>query len=164
MYRYLAVLFAKKGITPENAAVLLGMSEGRFLGLLYEGSFSVREAFLIRNRFFPEYDIAALFRKNTHDEKEWYVLGRCGYLFEIEGDVYEVILPTWISKKELYRALDETALEKVFWCWEREKDGKYTVEMGRRVFETELPEGLSDKDAEELLKKEVLKRTDRRVL
>ncbi len=91
-------------------------------------------------------------------------MGRCEYLFEIEGDIYEVILPTWISPEELYRALDETALEKVSWFWDRAGDGKYIVELGRGAFETELPCGLSDKEAEELLKKEVLRRTDRRVL
>ncbi len=67
MYRYLAALFDKKGISPESAAGLLGMSRSGFLGLLYEGSFSVRDAFLLRNRFFPGYDIAVLFQKN---EKE----------------------------------------------------------------------------------------------
>ncbi len=68
MYRYLAALLAKKGITTENAAGLLDMSEDRFLKLLYEGSFSVRDAFLLRNRFFPEYDVAVLFQGG--DEKE----------------------------------------------------------------------------------------------
>ncbi len=68
MYRYLAVLLAKKGITPKSAAGVLGLSEERFLGLLYGGGFSVREAFLLRNRFFPEYDVAALFKGG--EEKE----------------------------------------------------------------------------------------------
>ncbi len=90
--------------------------------------------------------------------------GRCEYLFEIEGEAYEVILPAWISPEQLYRALDETALEKVFWCWDRAEDGKYTIELGCRVFETELPEGLSDKEAEQLIRQEVLKRIDRRVI
>lgn len=90
--------------------------------------------------------------------------GRCEYLFEIEDDIYKVLLPAWISPEELDRALDETALEKIFWCWDRAEDGKYIVEAGLRVFEAELPDGLSDKEAEELIKQEILKRIDRRVI
>lgn len=63
MYRYLSELLARKGITPGNAAGALGLSESRFRELLHEGGFSVKEAFLLRNRFFPEYDVSVLFQR-----------------------------------------------------------------------------------------------------
>ncbi len=91
-------------------------------------------------------------------------MGKCGYLFEIEGDIYEERLPLWISFEELSRRLDEKALGTVWWCWERVSDGKYVIEKGSDAFELRLPEGLSDKAAEELIKREILKRIDRRVL
>ncbi len=91
-------------------------------------------------------------------------MGRCEYLFEIEGDIYEVLLPARITPEELDRRLDEKALEEVYWCWERIGGGRYAVQLGANVFEVFMPEELTDKKAEELIKEEVLKRIDRRVI
>ncbi len=64
MYWYLAAMLKKNGIPYRLAAECSGLSERRFLAALHKGSFSVSEAFLLRNSLFPECDVSVLFSRS----------------------------------------------------------------------------------------------------
>ncbi len=87
----------------------------------------------------------------------------CEYSFEIEGDIYETLLPTWLSPEQLSQALDEKALDVVYWCWERSDSG-CVIQIGYKTFELPLPADLPDRDIDEIVKNQVLQRICRRVV
>ncbi len=64
MYPYLAALLRKNGISFDSAAEVMGISESEFRELLFHSSFSVEDAFLLKNRFFPHEDVAVLFKRS----------------------------------------------------------------------------------------------------
>ncbi len=65
MYPYLAALMEKNDISFNSAAEVLGVSESDFRNLLFHSSFSVEDAFLLKNRFFPQEDVAVLFKRSV---------------------------------------------------------------------------------------------------
>ncbi len=64
MYPYLADLLRKNDISFDSAAKVLGVSESDFRELLFHSSFSVEDAFLLKNHFFPHEDVAVLFKRS----------------------------------------------------------------------------------------------------
>ena len=64
MYANLSKELKKKGLSILAAANTLGMPEPTFRTKVNDRSFSVEEAFAIKDNLFPEFDIAYLFERN----------------------------------------------------------------------------------------------------
>lgn len=69
MYTNLKNSLNQKGLSFNAAARILGMPEATFRTKVCERSFSVEEAFTIKENLFPELDFSYLFKKST-DGKE----------------------------------------------------------------------------------------------
>lgn len=63
MYTNLKESLTRKGISFNAAAKILGMPEPTFRTKVQDRSFSVEEAFAIKENLFPEMDFAFLFKK-----------------------------------------------------------------------------------------------------
>lgn len=68
MYANLKDSLNKKGLSLNAAAKILGMPEPTFRTKVHERSFSVEEAFLIKENLFPEMDFAYLFKRSSDSE------------------------------------------------------------------------------------------------
>lgn len=63
MYANLLSSLNCKGISVNAAAKVVGMPESTLRTKIYERSFDLEEAFMIRDNLFPEYDIRYLFER-----------------------------------------------------------------------------------------------------
>ena len=64
MYKNLSDSLQKKGISKAAAAAIIEMPEATFRTKVESRSFSVEEAFSIKEHLFPELDIFYLFKKS----------------------------------------------------------------------------------------------------
>lgn len=69
MYANLRDSLNKKGLSLNAAAKIIGIPEPTFRTKVQERSFSVEEAFLIKENLFPEMDFAYLFKRSSDKEK-----------------------------------------------------------------------------------------------
>lgn len=65
MYENLKIEMVKKGITNTQLAILLGVHVNSIANKILHGPFSIEEAFLIKNNYFPDLDITYLFEKKA---------------------------------------------------------------------------------------------------
>ena len=65
MYENLKIEMVKKGITNTQLATLLGVHVNSIANKISHGPFSIEDAFLIKNNFFPDLDIAYLFERKS---------------------------------------------------------------------------------------------------
>lgn len=66
MYANLKDSLNKKGISVTAAAALVGMPEATFRTKTFDRSFTIEEAFKIKDNLFPDMDIRFLFDRTTN--------------------------------------------------------------------------------------------------
>lgn len=69
MYNNLNKEILANGMSWRSTAAAIGMPESTFRNKISSGDFSVDEAFSIKERVLPKYELAYLFAKDEHENK-----------------------------------------------------------------------------------------------
>ena len=65
MYENLTIEMTRKGVTKRQLAELLNIHENSVAYKILHGTFSIEEAFKIKHRFFPQFELEYLFERRA---------------------------------------------------------------------------------------------------